>query len=278
MNAHPNITLWTLFGGDGGGRLRGQLHGDGDAANRAMSSKTSASGCLECIEACVYKQAKVADEFNVGLSKRKPIYIPFPQAVPQVVVIDPETCIEFKTGKCKKTCVEACGDRNAIDLQQQERRSRNIEVGTIILATGFQTFDARRIPYYGYGTLSERLHRARDRAPGERLRADRRGGRSCATARKPQTVGIVHCVGSRDENTNRYCSRVCCMYSLKLAHLIKEQTDAEIYQLLHRHAYARQGVRGVLQPSCRTRACTSFAARSRRSTDWASIRARTASW
>ena len=51
----------------------------------------------------------------------------------------------------------------------------------------------------------------------------------CATAASPQTVGIVHCVGSRDENTNRYCSRVCCMYSLKLAHLIKEKTDAEVY-------------------------------------------------
>ena len=76
---------------------------------------------MECIEACVYKQAKVPDEFNLDLGKRKPIYIPFPQAVPQMVVIDPETCIEFKSGKCKKTCVEVCGDRKAIDFNQQEK-------------------------------------------------------------------------------------------------------------------------------------------------------------
>ncbi|MGO8671892.1 MAG: FAD-dependent oxidoreductase [Capsulimonadaceae bacterium] len=67
-------------------------------------------GCQECIAECFYKEPKFTDEFNAGMGKRKPVYIPFPQAVPQVVVIDPETCIEFKTHKCKKTCVEACGN------------------------------------------------------------------------------------------------------------------------------------------------------------------------
>ena len=84
------------------------------------------------------------------MSKRKPVYLPFPQAVPQKVVIDPETCIEFKTGKCKKTCIEACGERLAIDLKQKES-FEEIEVGTIILATGFKTFDPARNPHYGYG-------------------------------------------------------------------------------------------------------------------------------
>jgi heterodisulfide reductase subunit A len=184
-------------------------------------------GCLECIEACVYKKGKVLDEFNLGLAKRKPIYIPFPQAVPQLVVIDPDTCIEFKSGKCQKTCIEVCGDRNAIDLQQQEQ-NEEIEVGTIVLATGFKTFDATRIPYYGYGTYPnvytslevERLVNAAGPTAGEIVLRD---------GREPKSVGIIHCVGSRDENTNRYCSRVCCMYSLKLAHLIKEKTGAEIY-------------------------------------------------
>jgi heterodisulfide reductase subunit A len=184
-------------------------------------------GCLECIEACLYKQAKVPDEFNLGLNKRKPIYIPFPQAVPQVVVIDPETCIEFKSGKCKKTCIEACGERNGIDLHQPERME-TIDVGAIILATGFHIFDAKRIPYYGYGTYPnvytslevERLVNAAGPTGGEIVLRD---------GRKPKAIGIVHCVGSRDEHTNRYCSRVCCMYSLKLAHLVKEKTGAEVY-------------------------------------------------
>jgi heterodisulfide reductase subunit A len=162
----------------------------------------------------------------MGLSKRKPIYIPFPQATPQIVVIDPETCIEFKSGRCKKTCVEAC-DRKAVDFKQQEE-IKEIEVGTIILTTGFQTFDANRTPYYGYGRYSnvytslevERLVNASGPTSGEVTLRD---------GRQPKSIGIIHCVGSRDKNTNRWCSRTCCMYSLKLAHLLKEHSNAEVY-------------------------------------------------
>ena len=157
VKAHPNITLWTYCGSRRGRRLRRQLQGEGDAASRATSTRISASGCLECIEACVFKEAKFPDEFNLGLSKRKPIYIPFPQAMPQVRLIDPETCIQFKTGKCKKTCVEACGDRNAIDFEQKET-IEEIEVGAIILATGFKTFDAKQDPLLRLRQVPERLH------------------------------------------------------------------------------------------------------------------------
>ncbi len=185
------------------------------------------SGCLECISNCVYKEPKFNDEFNQGLGKRKPIYIPFPQAVPQMPLIDTETCIQFKSGKCKKTCLAACGERHAIDFTQQEK-VETIEVGAIIMATGFQPFDAHRIPYYGYGTYPnvytsleiERLVNASGPTAGDVVLRD---------GRKPRTVGIIHCVGSRDVGTNRWCSRVCCMYSLKLAHLLKEHTDAEVF-------------------------------------------------
>ncbi len=223
---HPNITLWTYsevigvegFVGDFKVRVRRKPR---------YVIEDLCVGCLECIEACVYKQPKFYDEFNQGLGKRKPIYIPFPQAVPQVVVIDPETCIEFKSGKCKKTCLEACGERQAIDFGQQET-IETIEVGAIILATGYKAFDASRIPYYGYGVYPnvytalevERLINAAGPTGGELVLRD---------GRKPRSVGIVHCVGSRDEHTNRWCSRVCCMYSLKLAHLVKERTGAEVY-------------------------------------------------
>ena len=226
VKAHPNITLWTLSEVT---RVEGYVGKYSVTVKRKPRYVLEGLcvGCMECIEACVYKQAKVSDEFNLGLSKRKPIYISFPQAVPQVVVIDQETCIEFKSGKCKKTCVEICGERKAIDFQQQEE-IKTIEVGTIILATGFEVFDARRISYYGYGVYpnvytaleAERLTNASGPTNGEIVLRD---------GRKPSTIGIIHCVGSRDEHTNRYCSRVCCMYSLKLAHLIKEKTDAEVY-------------------------------------------------
>ncbi len=226
VRAHPNITLWTYSEVS---RVEGYVGNFKVTVTRnpRYVKEELCVGCLECVEACVYKEARFVDEFNVGLGKRKPIYIPFPQATPQMVLIDREACIQFKSGKCKKTCVEACADRKAIDFGQQER-IEEIEVGAIIVATGFQTFDARRIPYYGYGTNPsvytaleiERLVNASGPTGGEVILRD---------GSHPKAVGIIHCVGSRDENTNRWCSRVCCMYSLKLAHLIKEHTDAEVF-------------------------------------------------
>ncbi len=184
-------------------------------------------GCQECIDACIYKQGRWDDEFNLGMSKRRPIYLPFPQAVPQIVTIDPEACIEFKSHKCKKTCVEACADRAAIDFSQKER-VEEIDVGTILLATGFKVFDARRVPQYGYGRYPnvytalevERLLNASGPTAGEVVL---RNGKT------PRSVGMIHCIGSRDAHTNQHCSRVCCMYSLKLAHLLQERTGAEVF-------------------------------------------------
>jgi heterodisulfide reductase subunit A len=222
---HPNITLWSYSEVTEVSGFVGNYSVKVKRKPRFVSEELCV-GCMECIDACVYKEGKTPDEFNQGLSKRKPVYIPFPQATPQVVLIDPDTCIEFKSGRCKKTCVEKC-DRNAIDFKQKEE-IKEIKVGTIILATGFKTFDAKRIPYYGYGKYPnvyssievERLVNASGPTGGDLVLRD---------GRHPKTVGIIHCVGSRDRNTNRWCSRTCCMYSLKLAHLLKEHSDAEVY-------------------------------------------------
>ena len=226
VGSHPNITLWTYSE---------VASVEGYVGNYKVKVRHKPRyviedlciGCQECVVACVYKEGRWADEFNLGLSKRKPIYLPFPQAVPQKVLIDPEACIEFKSHKCKKTCVEVCGERHAIDFQQTET-IEEIEVGSIILATGFKTFDARRNAYYGYGVHPnvytalevERLVNASGPTGGEIVLRD---------GTKPKMVGIIHCVGSRDHNTNRWCSKVCCMYSLKLAHLIRERIGAEVY-------------------------------------------------
>ncbi len=123
-------------------------------------------------------------------------------------------------------CTTAC-EAKAIDYNMKDE-VREAVVGAIIIATGFKPFDARRIPRYGYGKYPnvytaleiERMTNASGPTGGEvRMR----------NGEKPKAVGIIHCVGSRDRNYNAYCSRVCCMYSLKLAHLIEERTGAEVY-------------------------------------------------
>ncbi|MFH0990793.1 MAG: CoB--CoM heterodisulfide reductase iron-sulfur subunit A family protein [bacterium] len=222
---YPNITLWSYFKVVKVEVYVGNFTIGVKRKPRYINEELCV-GCMECIEACVYKEGKYPDEFNQGLAKRKPIYIPFPQATPQLVVIDPETSIEFKSGRCKKTCAEKC-DRKAVDFKQ-EAKFEEIRVGTIILATGFKTFDPVRTPYYGYGRFPnvykslevERLVNTSGPTGGDIILRD---------GRHPKTIGIIHCVGSRDKNTNRWCSRTCCMYSLKLAHLLKEHTDAEVY-------------------------------------------------
>jgi heterodisulfide reductase subunit A len=225
VRSHPNITLWTYsdvvsvegFTGDFTVRVR----------HRPRYVKEElCTGCLECIEKCIHKQGKFEDEWNEGLSKRKPIYIPFPQATPPVVVVDPDTCIWFKTGKCPQTCIEAC-ERDAFDFEQTETFDE-IKVGAIIMATGYTTFDAGRMPEYGYGLYPtvytslevERLLNAAGPTGGQIVLRD---------GSTPKVVGIIHCVGSRDAKHNLWCSKVCCMYSLKLAHMVKERTGAEVY-------------------------------------------------
>jgi heterodisulfide reductase subunit A len=162
---------------------------------------------------------------ELTLGPAKAIRIPFMQAVPNVPAIDPEYCIHFKTGGCR-VCERVC-EPEAIDYQQEDEYEE-IEVGAIIIATGFKTFDPVRIAKYGYGKLPnvitslefERLSNASGPTGGEILLENNE---------KPKSVGIIHCVGSRDLNTNAYCSRVCCMYSLKIAHLVHEKTGAEVY-------------------------------------------------
>ena len=182
------------------------------------------TGCGICWEKCPKKV--VDEEFEVGLGYRTAVYTPFPQAVPKYPVIDPNTCIYFANGKCR-ACEKLC-PTGAITFDQEEE-FLILDVGNIIIATGFEPFDARRIPEYGYGRLAnvftsvefERMCNAAGPTDGEIVLRD--------GVTKPQAVGIVHCVGSRDRNYNNYCSVICCMSSLKFAHLVKERTGAEVY-------------------------------------------------
>jgi heterodisulfide reductase subunit A len=183
------------------------------------------TGCGICQEKC--PKVVIDDVYEAGLGYRKGVYSPFPQAVPKIPVIDRDNCTYYENGKCK-ACEKFC-PTGAIDFDQQDE-DITIKVGNIILATGFQTFDARRVSQYGYGRLPsvftslefERLSNAAGPTSGHVVLRD--------GITEPKSVGIIHCVGSRDRNYNAYCSAICCMQSLKFAHLVKEHTGATVYE------------------------------------------------
>jgi len=188
------------------------------------------TGCSTCVEKCPWK--KIPSEFDLGLGNRPAIYFPFAQAVPRVPVIDTENCIYFLRGKCK-ACEKFC-TRGAIDFEQQDEMI-DVEVGTIILATGFQDFDPSRAPQYGYGNGNGRPRLDNVLTSMEFERLINTGGPTAGEVklkggRRPKRVAILHCVGSRDDEHHEYCSRVCCMYSLKLAQLARDYMDAEVIE------------------------------------------------
>jgi heterodisulfide reductase subunit A len=182
------------------------------------------TGCGICQEKC---PKKVIDTvYEAGLGYRKAVYTPFPQAVPKYPVIDRPNCTYFIKGTCK-ACEKFC-PTGAIDFSQEDEYL-TVQVGNIILATGYDLFDARRVSNYGYGRLAnvftslefERLSNAAGPTNGNIVLRD--------GVTVPKTVGIVHCVGSRDRNFNNYCSVICCMQGLKFAHLVHERTGATVY-------------------------------------------------
>ncbi|MBE0647770.1 MAG: CoB--CoM heterodisulfide reductase iron-sulfur subunit A family protein [Bacteroidales bacterium] len=194
-------------------------------------------GCGTCAEKC---PAQAPSEFDAGTTMRKAIYIPFPQAVPNKYMIDADSCIYLKTGKCR-ACVKACPVPDCINLDEQDEEV-TINVGNIIVASGFKPFDAKKMVQFGYGKYPnvltslefERLLNASGPTGGDiHLRSqDKKGNWIFTTeAGKPEKIAIIHCVGSRDKNFNKYCSRVCCMYSLKFSHLVLEKLPGtEIYE------------------------------------------------
>ncbi len=168
-------------------------------------------------------------EFNAGICGRPAIYTPFPQAVPNVPVIDKGACLFLRNGTCR-VCSEVCAP-DAIVYDQAER-TEEIDVGAIIVATGYDPFDATIKTEFGYhlypnvitGLEFERLVSASGPTAGE-IKLD---------GKVPKQVVFVHCVGSRDESVgNEYCSRVCCMYIAKQAHLIKDRIPNALVTVLY---------------------------------------------
>jgi heterodisulfide reductase subunit A len=176
-------------------------------------------GCGACAAVC---PVKVDNEFDVGLAKRKAIYVPFPQAVPLKYTIDKEKCLHFKTGKCL-LCVKAC-EANAID-HKMEDEVVELKVGAIILASGYDVFDASRKAEYGHSTYPnvltniefERMLSASGPTEGHIKRP--------SDDKVPRSIAFIQCIGSRDAQTgNTYCSAYCCMAALKEAVIAQEHS------------------------------------------------------
>jgi heterodisulfide reductase subunit A len=226
VKLHPNIKMLTYSSVESVEGSVGNYHVKVRRKPRYIDESLCV-GCMMCIDGCAFTRAKFPNPFDQGLGLRKPVWIPFPQAVPPVPVVDPEVCFQLARGKCKQGCVEACGERNAFRFDQQDR-IEEYDVGAIIIATGFKAFNPAVVPYYGYGKYPnvytslevERLLNAGGPTSGKLVLRD---------GSTPRRVGIIHCVGSRDANYHPYCSRVCCMYAIKLAHLVREKTGAEVY-------------------------------------------------
>jgi heterodisulfide reductase subunit A len=220
---HPNITLLTWSEVVNVSGYVGSFHVTIKKKARCVNEKLC-TGCAICEEKCPKKV--IDDVFEAGLGYRKAIYAPFAQAVPKYPVLDKENCTYFIKGTCK-ACEKFC-PTGAIDFKQEDELI-NIDVGNIVLATGYDLFDARRVSNYGYGRLPnvftslefERLSNAAGPTSGNIVLRD---GKTT-----PKSVGIIHCVGSRDKNFNNYCSVICCMQGLKFAHLVHERTGATVY-------------------------------------------------
>ncbi|MBN1811823.1 MAG: CoB--CoM heterodisulfide reductase iron-sulfur subunit A family protein [Anaerolineae bacterium] len=185
------------------------------------------TGCGSCAEACRMK-GRVVSRFNEGISKRAAVYMPFPQAVPLKYTVDPAACLFLTRGKCGKTflCKDAC-PADAIDFEQQEEFV-NLEVGAIIVATGFDLLDPQLKPEFGYGVYPEVMtgieFERLSSASGPTM------GKIVVDGKEPKDVVLIKCVGSRDPHTGvPYCSRICCMVTAKHAHLVRDKIpDARI--------------------------------------------------
>ncbi|MGZ4940591.1 MAG: FAD-dependent oxidoreductase, partial [Halobacteriota archaeon] len=218
VERNPNIELMTYSEVDDIGGYIGNF----DVTIRKKSRyvyEDKCNGCGKCQEVCPVSRP---NEFDLGLQPRKAAYVPFPQAVPLKFTIDMDSCI--KCDLCKGE--DACGELEAIDFDKPDELV-NVKVGTIIVATGFDLYNVERKEEWGYkvydnvvnGLEFERLIGASGPTGGNVVRP--------SDGKKPKSVGFVLCAGSRDQDeedgAKPYCSRVCCMYSLKHAHQLIEK-------------------------------------------------------
>jgi len=182
------------------------------------------TACGDCAKVCPVVRP---DEFNLGLSSRKAIHSPFPQAVPSAYVLNAHECLGHNPAVCSK-CVEAC-QKGCINFHMSDEEIVE-KVGTIVVATGLEPYDPTAMDEYGYTRFEnvltslelERLVNAGGPTRGELIRP--------TDHRRPRSIGFVQCVGSRQARKGgSYCSNVCCMNTVKSTLVLKEHyPDLEV--------------------------------------------------
>jgi heterodisulfide reductase subunit A2 len=220
---HPNITLLTMS------EVKEITGFVGNFQVRVLKRpryvrEKECTACGDCASVC---PIVVPDEFNMGLSSRRAIYSPFPQAVPGAYAIDMTQCLGNNPVICGK-CVEAC-KKHCIDFDMNDEELL-FDVGTIIVATGMEPYDPTILDEYGYTRFEnvltsmelERLINAGGPSRGEVIRL--------SDGRTPRSIAFIQCVGSRSQRRGRpYCSNICCMNTIKTTIVLKEHyPDMEI--------------------------------------------------
>jgi heterodisulfide reductase subunit A2 len=215
---HPNITLYSYAELESIEGFIGNFKVKIRRKSKSIDEKLC-TGCGLCTTKCPAK--KIPSEFNEGLGMRTAIYVPFPQAVPNKPVIDRQHCTYYLKGKCR-ICEKVCPTQ-AIRFDQKDT-IEEVEIGAIVLATGFSVKQTDFFPEYGYGKYPdvitglqfERLASASGPTLGEIRRP--------SDGKIPQNIVFVACAGSRDEAKGiPYCSKICCMYIAKHAMLYQHK-------------------------------------------------------
>ncbi len=190
------------------------------------------SECTACGDCVVDCPVTVPDEYQQGLSSRKAIYIQLPQAVPSAYLIDMENCLGNNPIACGK-CMQAC-EKKCIDFDMQDQ-ILELEVGTIVVATGMDVYDPTEMDEFGYRSYEnvitsmefERLICAGGPTEGHFVRP--------TDHQRPKKIAFIQCVGSRSENRgNPYCSNICCMNTIKDTLLLNDHypdTESKVFYI-----------------------------------------------
>ncbi len=220
---HPNITLLTMSEVKEITGFVGSFHVRILKRARYVKEK-ECTACGDCVDVC---PVIIPDEFNMGLSSRRAIYSPFPQAVPGAFAVDITRCLGHNPIICGK-CIEKCKKR-CIDFDMNDEEME-FDVGTIIVATGMEAYDPTILDEYGYTRYEnvltsmelERLINAGGPTSGKVIRL--------TDSKVPKSVAFIQCVGSRSQRRGRpYCSNICCMNTVKSTIMLKEHyPDMEV--------------------------------------------------
>ena len=215
---HPNITLHTLS------EIQSVEGSVGNFTVKVLKharyvKEDECINCGICVEKC---PMRVEDNFDMQLRKRRAIYIDYVQGVPAIMSIDKEKCLWFTKSACR-ICEKVC-EKEAIDFEQKDKEIE-LNIASIIAATGYDVFDPTPISYLGYGRLPnvvtslefERMISASGPLGGHLTRP--------FDQKEPENIAFINCVGSRDVKNNPYCSSCCCMYTTKEAMIAYEHND-----------------------------------------------------